>query len=76
MKIGSEDQSERVTAKDFEKLTEEAAFAKPMVRRRVHELADAVITAMGGVTIANPVAEAVAALICGRCDTIRNRFRN
>jgi hypothetical protein len=26
--------------------------------------------------IANPVAEAVAALIRERCDTIRNRFRN
>lgn len=76
MKIGSEYRSDKVTPRDFEKLSEEAALAKPMVRRRVPELADEVIMAMARVTIANPVAEAVAALMRERCDTIRNRFRN
>lgn len=76
MKIGGEYQSEKVTPKDFEKLAEEAALAKPMVRRRVPELADAVIATMDNVAIANPVAEALAALIRKRCDTIRNRFHN
>jgi serine/threonine-protein kinase HipA len=76
MKIGSEYRSEKVTPKDFEELAEEAAFAKPMVRRRVPELADAVVTALARVTISNSVAEALAALIRERCDAIRNRFRN
>jgi hypothetical protein len=65
-----------VTPRDFEKLSEEAVLAKPMVRRRVAELADGVIMAMPSVTIANPDAEAVAALIRERCYTIRNHFRN
>jgi len=76
MKIGGEYQSEKVTPKDFEKLAEEAALAKPLVRRRVPELADAVIAAMGNVAINNPIAEAVTTLIRKRCNTIRNRFRN
>jgi len=76
MKIGGEFQSEKVTPKDFEKLAEEAALAKPLVRRRVPELADAVIAAMGNVAINNPIAEAVTTLIRKRCNTIRNRFRN
>jgi len=76
MKIGREYKSERVAPSDFEKFAEEAGLAKPIVRRRVPELADSVFTASGNVAIANPVAEAVAALIRKRCDAIRNRFRN
>jgi serine/threonine-protein kinase HipA len=76
MKIGSEYVSEKVTPNDFEKLADEAALAKPIVRRRVPELADVVLAALDNVTVANPVAEDVAALIRKRCDTIRNRFRN
>jgi serine/threonine-protein kinase HipA len=75
MKIGSEYLSERVTPKDFEHLAEEAGLTKPMVRRRVPELADAVTAAIDNVAIANPVTKAVAALIRKRCDTIRNRFQ-
>jgi serine/threonine-protein kinase HipA len=75
MKIGGEYSSERVTPSDFEKLAEEAGLAKPIVRRRVPELAEATITALGKMEIAHPVAEAVAALIRKRCETARNRFR-
>jgi len=45
------------------------------VKRRVAEMADAVIGALGKVEIANPVAEAVAALVRARCETTRNSFR-
>jgi len=76
MKIGREYKSERVTPSDFEKLVEEAGLAKPIVRRRVPELADSVFEASGNVAITNPLTEGVAALIRKRCDTIRNRFRN
>lgn len=76
MKIGTEYKSERVTPRDFEKLAEEAGLAKPIVRRWVSEVAENVVAALTNVAIANSVAEAVAALIRKRCDTIRSRFRN
>jgi serine/threonine-protein kinase HipA len=76
MKIGSEYKSERVTAKDFDKLAEEAGLAKPLVRRRVPELAQGILDTMNYQAIANPVAEGVARLIRKRCETALNRFRN
>ena len=75
MKIGGEYLSEKVTPKDFERLAEEAALGKPLVKQRVAQMADAVIGALGKVEIANPVAEAVAALMRARCETARNSFR-
>jgi serine/threonine-protein kinase HipA len=75
MKIGGEYLSEKVTPKDFERLAEEAGLGKPLVKQRVLEMADAVIGALGKIEIANPVAEAVAALIRARCETTRNSFR-
>ncbi len=75
MKIGGQYSSERVTPGDFEKLAEEAGLAKPIVRRRVPELAEAAIAALGKMEIAHPVAEAVATLMHKRCETARNRFR-
>jgi len=75
MKIGGEYLSERVTPRDFEKLAEEAGLAKPLVRRRVPELAEAIIAGLDKVEIAHPVAEAVAALIRKRCEQVLNRFR-
>ena len=67
--------SEKVTPKDFERLAEEAGLGKPLVKQRVPEMADAVIGALGKIKIANPVAEAVAALIRAHCETMRNSFR-
>ncbi len=75
MKIGGEYLSEKVTPKDFEQLAEEAGLGKPLVKQRVPEMADAVIGALGKIKIANPVAEAVAALIRAHCETMRNSFR-
>lgn len=40
MKIGTEYSSEKVVARDFEQLAEEAGLGRPLVRRRVPELAD------------------------------------
>ncbi len=71
MKIGKEYSSEKITAKDFEQLAEEAGFGKPLVRRRVPELADTVIQSLTKVQIANVTAEKVAALIRERCEKAR-----
>jgi serine/threonine-protein kinase HipA len=75
MKIGGEYLSDLVSPRDFEKVAEEAGLAKPIVRRRVPELAEATIAALDKMETAHPVAEAVAALIRKRCETVRNRFQ-
>lgn len=76
MKIGNEYKSERVAPRDFDRLADEAGLAKPLVRRRVPELAEGVLAAISKVAIANQIAQAVAALIRKRCETILKRFRN
>lgn len=75
MKIGGEYLSEKVVPKDFEKLAEEAGLGKPLLKQRVPELADTVLASLGKIEIANPVAEAVAALIRTRCESTRDSFR-
>jgi serine/threonine-protein kinase HipA len=74
-KIGAEYSSEKVSPKDFEQLAEGAGLAKPLVRRRVPELAETVMATLGKVEVADPVAEAVAALIRKRCENARNNFK-
>ena len=75
MKIGGEYSSERVTARNFDKLAEEAGLAKPLVRRRVIDLADAILSALPRLEIQNPVAEGVAASIKKRAETRSHSLR-
>jgi serine/threonine-protein kinase HipA len=75
MKIGGEYLSEKVVPKDFEQLAEEAGLGKPLVKQRVPELAYTVLASLGKIEIANPAAEAVAALIRTRCENTRDSFR-
>jgi serine/threonine-protein kinase HipA len=75
MRIGREYSSEKVMPKDFQQLAEDAGFAKPLVRRRVPELADALSEVLGKTNMTDDVSQAVAALIRKRCETVRNRFR-
>lgn len=76
MKIGGEYSSEKVMPVNFERLAEDAGLAKPIVKRRVPELAGAAIASLAKIEIASPAAEAVAALIRKRCDGVRDRFRS
>jgi len=46
MKVGGEYRFERIGPRHFEKLAEEAGLAKPLVRRRVTDLAIMVIEAL------------------------------
>jgi serine/threonine-protein kinase HipA len=75
MKIGGEYSSDKVTPKDFEQLAEEAGLAKPIVKNRVAELAETVIANFDKAGIEHPVAQAVAAVIRKRCETVRNEFK-
>jgi hypothetical protein len=65
-----------VGPKNFGQLAEEAGLAKPIVRNRVPELAEAVVANFDKAGIEHPVAEAVAALIRKRCEAVRKSFRN
>lgn len=76
MKIGGEYSSEEVSPANFERLAEEAGLARPIVRRRMPELAEIVVATLDKVEIASPVGTAVAALIRKRCENVQNRFRN
>jgi serine/threonine-protein kinase HipA len=76
MKIGGEYSPDKVTQKNFEQLAVEADLAIPLVRNRVLEMVEAVILNFDKTGIEKPVAEAVAALIRKRCESVRNGFRN
>ena len=74
IKIGDEYSSDRVSKTNFEQLAEDAGLAKPLVRSRVPELAEAVLLHLDQTGIEHPVAEALAWQIRERCDGIRKRF--
>jgi serine/threonine-protein kinase HipA len=75
MKIGGEYSSEKVTARNFEQLAEEAGLGKPLVRARVPQMAERVLDALARVEVTHPVAEKVAGLIRKRSEKVRDGFR-
>jgi serine/threonine-protein kinase HipA len=74
MKIGDEYKSERVAPRDFDTLAEQAGLAKPLVRRRVPELAQAVLNTTNKIRIDQDVVLKVTALIRKRCEASSRRF--
>ena len=75
MRIGHEYSSDKVTPKDFEQLAGDAGLAKPLVRRRVPELATVAIEALDKINITDKVSDEVAGLIRKRCVRAREEFR-
>ncbi len=75
MKIGGESASDRLFPQHFEKLAEEAGLAKPMVVRRVPELAQRVLTRLQDIKIDHEVAYQVIEQIKERCEGFRLRFK-
>lgn len=75
MKIGDQYVSQGVVPHDFEKMAEEAGLGKPLVKRRVLELAELVISALPNVDVVSPVSGEVAALIRQRAETAQKSFR-
>ena len=67
MKISGEYSSDRVSKTNFEQLAEDAGLAKPLVRRRVPELAEAVLLNLDQTGIEHPVGEALAGQIRSKC---------
>jgi serine/threonine-protein kinase HipA len=75
MKIGGEYSSAKINSKHFEQLAEEAGLARPMVRRRVPELAESILSKIPAVTTDDPVVQDVAKLIRGNCDRTIGKFK-
>jgi serine/threonine-protein kinase HipA len=74
MKIGGEYFSAKVATKHFELLAQEAGLAKPMVRRRVPELAELVLSKLPTVTTDNQIVLAVVKLVRGNCARAIRKF--
>jgi serine/threonine-protein kinase HipA len=74
MKIGGEYSSDKVSKTNFEQLAEDAGLAKPLVRRRIPELAETVLLNLDKTEIDHPVAEALTEQIRERCEAMRSRF--
>ncbi|HXJ43819.1 MAG TPA: type II toxin-antitoxin system HipA family toxin [Bryobacteraceae bacterium] len=75
MKIGGQYSSEKVMARNFDQLAEEAGLAKPLVIARVPQVAERVIAALRRVEITHPSAEKVAGLIRQRSEKVRDGLK-
>jgi serine/threonine-protein kinase HipA len=76
MRIGDDYSSEKVSARSFEQLAEEAGLGKPLVRSRVVDFSEKVLAALETVQILNPVTESIAALIRQRSENAIRLFRS
>jgi serine/threonine-protein kinase HipA len=76
MKIGGEYKSEMIYPRHFEKMADECGLAKPLVRKRVLELAETVISGLSKVEIDHPVSEGVKSLIKENCLSTLKTFKS
>jgi serine/threonine-protein kinase HipA len=74
MKLGGEYSSEKVMARNFEQFAEEAWLAKPMVQKRVTEVAERMLCALPALERMNGTTEAIALLVAGRCERAKRFF--
>ncbi len=73
MKIGDQYDSTLVIPKDFEKMAEECGLSKPLVKKRVVEIAKKTTSALENRIVDHPIADKVTEVIRARCkDTIGN----
>lgn len=74
MKIGDQYSSERVAPNDFEKLAEDAGLGKPLVKRRVLELAEALLETLLAIDASHPAAKKVKSILRARAAAARTSF--
>lgn len=74
MKIGGEYILDRISPRHFEKLAEEAGLAKPLVKKRVPDLAMTVVEALKTIELNRPDAEKIARIIRERCEQSISAF--
>jgi serine/threonine-protein kinase HipA len=75
MKLGGEYSSEKVMPRNFEQFVEEAGLAKPMVRRRVTEVIEKMLSALPALAHVDGTTETIARLIGARCDHAKRLLR-
>ena len=75
MKLGGQYSSEKVMPPNFEQFAEEAGLAKPMVRRRVLEVVEKILSALPALEQVDNTTEAIARLIRERCDHAARLFQ-
>lgn len=74
MKLGGEYRSDRLAKRHFEKFAEDAGLAKPIVVRRVTELAQSCRSALINLEISHQVAKDVMSMIDRRCEKFGETF--
>jgi len=74
MKIGEEYASDRIAPVNFDRLAQEVGLAKPMTKRRVFELAEAITEKLPALTNDHPVTLGVMKAIQSRCELSLKRF--
>jgi uncharacterized protein YjaG (DUF416 family) len=60
---------------NFDQFAEEAGLAKPMVRRRVLEVVEKILSALPALERVDNTTEAIARLIRERCDHVQRLLR-
>ncbi len=73
MKLGGEYASQKVTAKHFDAFADEVGLGKSMVRSRLRELAESVLTNLAKIDTGRPVEKALASLVQARCQKALQR---
>lgn len=68
MKLSGEYRSDRIAMRHFEKLADETGLAKPIVKKRVQEMAKKIITALGEFDVSFNTMEAIKMLLKQRCE--------
>ncbi|HLK13418.1 MAG TPA: HipA domain-containing protein, partial [Fimbriimonadaceae bacterium] len=74
MKLGGEYLFAKVLPRHFERLADEAGYSKPQVRRRVPDLAHAIVGRLDEVVDLVPNAKPIADFVRDRCDRTIRRF--
>jgi len=74
LRIGDQYHCDRVSKSDFEKLAADAGLSKPLVNRRITELAESVIAAMDRVRLDRPIVSALKEQIRMKCQGVREKW--
>lgn len=75
MKIGGEYVSDKVLPRHFDQLADEAGLAKPIVKRRVRELAEIALSKIPDMITSHPATKPVATLVQSRCTKTLEKFK-
>lgn len=67
MKIGGEYESEMIRLRSFEKMSDECGLAKPLVKKRILELSDNVLSNLDKIEITHSTGEGVKSFIRTHC---------